>query len=486
MSMGNESPFKEGYLLLPPHGVLSQLKKSWQKKYCLLFKSSKYGIERLELFDSKEDVVSKVSSAPIITLENCIKITRDAQKHQPHVFVLVTKVSIHHFAANSEDEMDEWLSAFQAVAFKDNVSRQTVEEDNDLYCSSGDVGVFEVRLSKSDASVRCGLEPGSYTLVVAPSALQLRSLKDQTLLFTWPYRFIRRYGMHAGKITFEAGRMCDSGEGVFYFEYSHQQEIFRCLSLKMKSMKKLLNGESSSIICGENQFQAALSMMARSRSPLPPSSASTTSLLDSDACSIPSIKSLMPIKNPPPPPPLKPKPKKPPRKHILPKPSILSENKSSINVAVDAGKDFNDTQNYDDIEVRNEAWKTLGIDTMTHSENPFISDVTNSSSQLSDMSQTELPKVFIKPNANIAHDDYNTLQHFGPTLKMNVSGYEQLNKFSSGSVLGSVRDDDMQACRLADDSHYGYGIIRKKTSNIKKYDVCNDLEYAVVHKPNRV
>lgn len=51
---------------------------------------------------------------------------------------LVTKVSIHHFAANSEDEMDEWLSAFQAVAFKDNVSRQTVEEDNDLYCSSGD------------------------------------------------------------------------------------------------------------------------------------------------------------------------------------------------------------------------------------------------------------------------------------------------------------------------------------------------------------
>lgn len=26
----------------------------------------------------------------------------------------------------------------QAVAFRDNVSRQTFEEDNDLYCSSGD------------------------------------------------------------------------------------------------------------------------------------------------------------------------------------------------------------------------------------------------------------------------------------------------------------------------------------------------------------
>lgn len=34
--------------------------------------------------------------------------------------------------------MHEWISAFQAVAFKDNISRQTIEEDNDLYCSSGD------------------------------------------------------------------------------------------------------------------------------------------------------------------------------------------------------------------------------------------------------------------------------------------------------------------------------------------------------------
>lgn len=30
----------------------------------------------------------------------------------------------------------------QAVAFRDNVSRQTFEEDNDLYCSSGDGMLF--------------------------------------------------------------------------------------------------------------------------------------------------------------------------------------------------------------------------------------------------------------------------------------------------------------------------------------------------------
>lgn len=51
---------------------------------------------------------------------------------------VVTKNNIYYFSAYSEEEMNEWISAFQAVAFKDNVSRQTIEEDNDLYCPSGD------------------------------------------------------------------------------------------------------------------------------------------------------------------------------------------------------------------------------------------------------------------------------------------------------------------------------------------------------------
>lgn len=51
---------------------------------------------------------------------------------------MITKCNNNYFSANSDDEMNEWISAFQAVAFKDNISRQTIEEDNDLYCSSGD------------------------------------------------------------------------------------------------------------------------------------------------------------------------------------------------------------------------------------------------------------------------------------------------------------------------------------------------------------
>lgn len=153
--------------------ILVLLQKSWQKKYCQLFKCSKNGVDRLEVFDSEEDV-GKTSNV-IITLENCIKISHDAQKHQPHVFAVstcsavfgvqfhriirisfvitlfvgqvITKCNNNYFSANSEEEMNEWISAFQAVAFKDNISRQTIEEDNDLYCSSGDGNLLYLCLS---------------------------------------------------------------------------------------------------------------------------------------------------------------------------------------------------------------------------------------------------------------------------------------------------------------------------------------------------
>lgn len=61
--------------------------KSWQKRYCRLFKLSKHGIDRLEVFDGVEDQQSS-TIVSIIPLESCVKITQDAQKHQPHVFAV--------------------------------------------------------------------------------------------------------------------------------------------------------------------------------------------------------------------------------------------------------------------------------------------------------------------------------------------------------------------------------------------------------------
>ncbi|XP_046658337.1 docking protein 2 isoform X2 [Homalodisca vitripennis] len=484
MSSDKDKCVKEGYVWLPPQGVLSQLKKSWQRKYCKLYKASKYGIERLEVFDSEEEAM-KTSLMPIITLENCIKITEDTQKHnQPHVFLVVTKTNIQHFAANSEEDMWQWVTALQSVAFKDSVSRQTIEEDNELYCSSEDSGVFSVRLVASEASERCGLAPGPYTLVVTQSALHLRD--DQRVLYIWPYRFIRRYGHRQGKFTFEAGRKCESGEGTFHMEHSNQQEIFRCISSKMKNMKKLLTGESLSspaILCGDNQFHAALNMMARSRSPLPPSPTGSTPLLDAELCSISSAKPLIPVPVEPlqrslkPPLPFKPKPMKPPRKNL----PAITVNDSDENCSKEhQNQNADNCADYDDIEVRNDAWKTMGLGVMPHSERPFSS-------------RTEEPLEMQTNWQQCEEHHYDKLQHLGPTNKPHPRpGYRQIVGIAPALPPPCASEDTVRA---ADDSHLGYGVIRKKPVPAEEtqpanvgppHQVYNNMEYAIVCKPNRV
>lgn len=87
--------------------------------------------------------------------------------------------------------------------------------------------MFLVKLHPSDASQRCNLIATNYILVVTPSALQLRNEMGNKLLFTWPFNFIRKYGYKSGKFTFEAGRKCASGEGVFYLEHHNHNEIYR-------------------------------------------------------------------------------------------------------------------------------------------------------------------------------------------------------------------------------------------------------------------
>ncbi|XP_012281461.1 docking protein 3 [Orussus abietinus] len=560
-----KGPLLQGILLFPPQGMLGQLKKTWHKKYCQLFQASKYGIERLEIYDNQDEAVSQQHSPRIITLEACIKIS---PSNQPRVFTVVTKTGTYHFGCSSDTDMANWIGAIQSVAFKDNHSCQNIEEDNDLYCTSGE-GVFSVKLVETDASKRCNLESKNYTLIVAAADIKL--MDGDSVLYAWPYRYIRRYGYRDGKFTFEAGRKCESGEGSFRLEHSNQQEIFRCISSKMKSMKKLLGTEGSpSIECNDAQFHAALSMEAGSRSPLPPSPNSSASLIDIDFTTISqnsqkhlnssssSLESISFIK--PPPPIIKPKPAKPPRKHIfaalLEKKSLdpefldlpacgkyrkLTQHESPELLPKNPGnaKEEDEKHSYDLVEVRSDAWKTHGIDSVPHTERPnryLLDNKSVDKEAADDESQYELmipaPQNLAKhkssvmetvtPTSPIIHNDiasktdspnYDKLQHFGSTHKLNHnSGYKmpnlqslsQTSQYSSSAAPTNLESnpswndydiiDDMCAVRLADDSHLGYGIIRKKsnsstpdTSNVgPKHKVYNESEYAIVSKPKRV
>lgn len=478
----------------------------------------------------------------------------------------MTKSGIHYFGCYSESDMTHWITAFQLVAFKDSVSNQTIEENNDLYCTSGE-GVFSVKVVETDASKRCGLETRNYTLIVA--AVDIKLMDGDVVLFTWPYRYIRRYGYKDGKFIFEAGRKCESGEGSFRLEHSSQQEIFRCMYSKMRSMKKLMNEESNpNIECNDAQYHAALSMEAGSRAALPPSPNSSANLIDIDFSPQNSQKQSSSSSNldtslssKPSLPIIKPKPAKPPRKYvftgILDKRNVdlessdlptcgeykaLNRDNSPEMSQKTIGSSILDDEErhpYDLVEVRNDAWKTHGIDNIHHTErsNSSHSDkdkeneddfqyetmmpmITSQSSSKSKSNITE-NSVTNNPISLINHipnneSDYDKLEHFGSAnSKINQkSSYKfgnfnnaSQNSYSTASLNNTVTDtnaiwsnydivEDMSAVRLADDSHLGYGVIRKKTNHSEsastssnmgpKHKVFNNSEYAIVSKPKRV
>ncbi|XP_046432872.1 docking protein 3 [Neodiprion fabricii] len=553
--MEPENIVMQGILLLPPQGMLGQLKKTWHKKFCQLFKPSKIGIKRLEVFDSQEEAVSQPHSSKIITLEACVKI---APSNQPNVFTVVTKTGIHHYGCSSELDMTNWMNAFQIVAFADSFPQHIIEEDNDLYSTAGE-GIFAVKLVESDASKRCKLEEKNYTLILA--AADMRLMDGEEILFTWPYKFIRRYGYRDGKFTFEAGRKCKSGEGLFCLEHSSQQ-IFKCLSAKMKCMKRLLSGDSSPSIDFNNaQYHAALSMEAGSRSPLPPSLNSSGNLIDlefstisqnsqkySNSSSLSNDQPVSFIK--PPPPIIKPKPAKPPRRHMFTGhqerksleeelPDTMMHGKytrlnSSSSTEFPSSCNNNlmtmdDQKNpYDSVEVRSDAWKTHGADNVLHTEAiiPCTSDeeaqyetmdTWSYASQSSTKSKTSSNDMVITPTCPIIHNNvshrseppnYDKLQHFGSTHKLNQnSGYRTPNVQPNSQInvpaLPPVVDtepssswddyefiEDISTARSANDSSHGYGRVRKKVtlpnSAGPNHKIYNQTEYAVISKPRKV
>lgn len=543
--MEQDDEIKSGCLLFPPAGgnMFNKFpkKKNWQQKHCILFTASKQGIERLEIYDNKDEV-SSGAIPKIITLENCIKITHSS----PNTITILTKSHTQQLSTLTEAETLEWVTALQSVAFRGRDSSPiSCDEDNDLYCSSGE-GVFSVKMCSSEASTRCGFEPIRYLLLLTSNTIELRDANDNKLYATWPYRYIRRYGYRQGKFTFEAGRKCDTGEGIFHLEHPNQSEIFKCLSLKMKTMKQMIGNDNlNSPEHSEFNIQPSANLFPGSRSPLVAarpdelnlSSLSFKTASVSSQQSICTDRDTAPLLMPKPP--LKPKPLKPPRKV-----GNMPKNKdfpNSTDESIDFGR-YKKLDNYepieqkehsppsvpyDKVEVRNEAWKTLGIETPDHTEftpnlgdNPNCMKLISRSQDNLNTTGPEASRIILLPSPVVGPDDenYDRLQYFGSTSKLNKSSrYKKIEARPTTLPLNEPKMKDtwndydevenvMQTARLADDSHLGYGMIRKPNTPGPQvptaaqvqalqnqvgleeisHNNCNGTDYAMVSRPKRV
>jgi len=58
---------------------------------------------------------------------------------------------------------------------------------------------------------------------------------------TWPLRCLRRYGFDSELFSFESGRRCDTGEGIYAFKCKKARDLFNLVQTKVQ-------------VCADNLF----------------------------------------------------------------------------------------------------------------------------------------------------------------------------------------------------------------------------------------
>lgn len=238
-----EIPAKEGMLHL--QGVKFG-KKSWRRIWAMLFAPSSYGIGRVELYNMRDGGAGGAVPAParqgkgadkrVIRLDDCLSVCTVAEEDCPRdcsAFYLSTAQRTYALAA---PPTDDWVSIISQLAFQRNNRKLSLNStgseavqmlDNELY-SSWSSGVYQVIVQRTEAAVRCNLA-GSYLLLPSTEALTLQDPKTASPLYCWPYRLLRRFGNDKDKVSIEAGRRCDSGEGHFTFQSQHAAKIYKAI-----------------------------------------------------------------------------------------------------------------------------------------------------------------------------------------------------------------------------------------------------------------
>ncbi|XP_026186434.1 docking protein 3 [Mastacembelus armatus] len=240
--------FKEGMLYL--QGVKFG-KRTWRKIRMILFKPSSTGVGRLELHtvidtntDQKKINRLKTPDRKVVRLSDCLSVTTASQESCPQgctAFYLSTTQCTYTLASTTSQE---WLSALCLLAFQKypgESDKGGLERGNDLTMADNDIysswktdltippNHYEVTVQTTEASKRCRLA-GEYLVSPRTKALLLLATGTRHVIYRWPYSLLRKFGQVQGGFSIEAGRRCESGEGVFTFLTTHGALIFQAIS----------------------------------------------------------------------------------------------------------------------------------------------------------------------------------------------------------------------------------------------------------------
>uniref|UniRef100_A0A671VFU0 Docking protein 3-like n=1 Tax=Sparus aurata TaxID=8175 RepID=A0A671VFU0_SPAAU len=210
--------------------------------WAVLFKPSSTGVGRLEL-------CTKTPERKVVRLRDCLSADPAPKESCPPgctAFYLNT-IQCNYTLASTASQ--DWLKALCVLAFQDpgesdkggfEGGNGLTMEDNELYSSwktgNPPPNQYQVTIQSTEASRRCQLS-GQYLVWPEKQALTLLAINTGHTIYRWPYILLRKFGQVEGGFSIEAGRRCDSGEGVFIFLSRHGQQIFQTI-LNECSVKK--------------------------------------------------------------------------------------------------------------------------------------------------------------------------------------------------------------------------------------------------------
>lgn len=197
----------------------------WQRRWIVLRRASSKGPCRLEKYtDEKTARSSGAHKAAFLNTVNSVsRLTASVRKH---AFIICFKDNTtKNFACDSDLEADTWVKVLIQECFLPQPGLATGEPD---VLSSGiqkelqeQFHVYLMPTPKLDVFGECLLQ-------VTHENVYLWDVTNPRLkLVSWSLTALRRYGSDPTKLTFEAGRHCSTGEGMFVFHTLEGEKIYR-------------------------------------------------------------------------------------------------------------------------------------------------------------------------------------------------------------------------------------------------------------------